>query len=181
MVFRAGGVWNQCKNAATDRVKARNGTAKSNVKGLGRTFQTTHFGHFWLPGRSVHDQGQLVRVHTNPIPMATHAERNGVGLFGARPTHRTVSQRVPRTPRRTPRHTCKGPLRHPSDTGRRGLTTPSIRDSHPSTLRPRHVLQCWTLTGHVHDNVPYAMPCGAHGHPQALCQARIRCPTTLVT
>ena len=36
------------------------------------------FGHFGLPGRSVHDQGQLVRVHTNPSPMATHAGCNGV-------------------------------------------------------------------------------------------------------
>ena len=46
MVFSAGGVRTQRKKSATVRVKARNGTGKLKMKGLGRTFQMATFGHF---------------------------------------------------------------------------------------------------------------------------------------
>ena len=55
MVFRDGGVRIRREIAAKGGAKARNETVKLNLKGLGRTFLGGHFGHFWLPGRSVRD------------------------------------------------------------------------------------------------------------------------------
>ena len=65
---------------ATEPPKARPFLEFQKCKSLGGTFQEATFGHFWLPGRSVRDRGALIRVRTNPSPMETSAERNGVGF-----------------------------------------------------------------------------------------------------
>ena len=59
------------------------------------------FGSLWLSGRSVRDRRALVRVHTNPSPIQTHAERNAIDFcngpnLGRKECHPTGARRVAR-------------------------------------------------------------------------------------
>ena len=64
------------------------------------------FGSLWLSGRSVRDRRALVRVHTNPSPIQTHAERNAIDFcngpnLGRKECHPTGARRVARETKTT--------------------------------------------------------------------------------
>ena len=56
------------------------------VKSLDGTFHRAHFEHFLIPGRSIRDRGKLVRVHPNPSPVQTRAERVAHRVILRQPT-----------------------------------------------------------------------------------------------
>ena len=79
------------------------------------------------------------------VDLAGYADKAPHMLSGGEQQRVALARALaPRMPRRTPRHTCKGPLRRPIGPGRRGLTTPSARDLQPSASCPTNTLQGWT-------------------------------------